>query len=319
MYDLNRKEKYKRLRFQSHLRRAKFFGSIIFVFQLWIFTFGLTSIGSFAYFTAQYSTDFSIKNATKEELVEISEGDLIYDTKKNNSCVAKKSVTIKNIFDYPVKITISGNGYKIKPGESITHTEVVEQNCNINEGDRSFKIIGFENYFDHEILVSVIKQEKPCPPASDNGNGKPNDNGNGKKCGHNENRLHEDSNQDLEIEIPNETIPEVKADTNIKNKDTTTQAPLENSNAPSNEAKNQEVIKDVKIDDPNKGLEPTVDLKEAKDQEDKNEEKADNSNMERITIPKDKKVESTTDVTTSQQEITHNNDLNSGPLVENEE
>lgn len=72
-------------------------------------------------------------------------------------------------------------------GEAITHTQILADGCG-EFGDKSFNIIGYENYFVHPVHTYVEKEllnpKPPCPPQSDNGQGKPNDNGEGNQCGH---------------------------------------------------------------------------------------------------------------------------------------
>jgi hypothetical protein len=196
---MKRKEKYRLLRWKKRLEKVRVFILATLVFSLMLFAFGLYSVGSLAYFNATYSVHLGAKNAVKEELVVITVKDLIYE----EQCIAKQPVTIKNIFDYVVKISIEGTNYVLEPGEVVTHNQIVASNCG-DFGKHTIKIIGYENYFDHIITVNVEKDKlNPCPPASDNGQGKPNDNGEGKKCGHNEERK---STEEDESKTPIESL-----------------------------------------------------------------------------------------------------------------
>lgn len=185
----------------------------ISISSLFLFSFCIMSFGTYSYFTAQADYDLSVRNATKDELVQITEGQVEYADK----CLAKVPVTIHNIFDFKVIISIDDTEYTLQPGESVTHTQVVADQCN-EFGDRSFTIIGYENYFTHPINVTVEKEKlNPCPPQSDNGQGKPNDKGNGKQCGHTDTKGGTDepvpAMPDEEVEkkeVPNEDEKAVK-------------------------------------------------------------------------------------------------------------
>jgi hypothetical protein len=205
---MNRKEKYKRLRISRRINLSKYSLLAFSISSLFLFSLCIMSFGTYSYFTAQADFTFSVKNATKEELVQIEEGSLEYVDR----CLAQKSVTIKNIFDYKVIISIDNTKYTLQPGEVISHTQVVADQCN-EFGDRSFIIIGYENYFSHPINVIVEKDKlNPCPPQSDNGQGKPNDNGEGKQCGHTDTPggTDDDSSNSTEAVEQEEAIVEVE-------------------------------------------------------------------------------------------------------------
>jgi hypothetical protein len=180
---VNRKEKYKRLRVSKRVNLSKYSLLVISISSLFLFSICIMSFGTHAYFNAQYNSEFSIGNATQGDLVKISEGPVEYEDK----CKAKQKVTVKNIFDYKVVISIDNSEYILQPGEAITHTQILADGCG-EFGDKSFNIIGYENYFVHPVHTYVEKDllnpKPPCPPQSDNGQGKPNDNGEGKQCGH---------------------------------------------------------------------------------------------------------------------------------------
>ncbi|MCM3707662.1 MULTISPECIES: hypothetical protein [Cytobacillus] len=180
---MNRKEKYRRIRIGKRVNLSKYSLLGISISSLFLFSLFIMSFGTYAYFNAQYKNEFNIRNATKEELVQITEGPVEYEDK----CKAKQTVTVKNIFDYKVVISIDNSEYILQPGEAITHSQILADGCG-EFGDKSFKIIGYENYFVHPVNAVVEKKmlnpKPPCPPQSDNGQGKPNDNGKGKQCGH---------------------------------------------------------------------------------------------------------------------------------------
>ncbi|OMF56549.1 hypothetical protein BK139_14725 [Paenibacillus sp. FSL R5-0490] len=180
---MNRKEKYRRIRISKRVDLSKYSLLGISISSLFLFSLFIMSFGTYAYFNAQYKNEFNIRNATKEELVQITKGPVEYEDK----CKAKQTVTVKNIFDYKVVISIDNSEYILQPGETITHTQILADGCG-EFGDKSFNIIGYENYFVHPVHVYVEKEllnpKPPCPPQSDNGQGKPNNNGEGKQCGH---------------------------------------------------------------------------------------------------------------------------------------
>jgi hypothetical protein len=247
---MNRKEKYKRLRISRRINLSKYSLLAISISSLFLFSFCIMSFGTYSYFTAQADFNFSVKNATKEELVQIEEGSLEYVDR----CLAQKSVTIKNIFDYKVIISIDNTKYTLQPGEVISHTQVVADECN-EFGDRSFTIIGYESYFTHPINVFVEKEKlNPCPPQSDNGQGKPNDNGEGKQCGHT------DTPGGTDDDSSNSTV-EVKQDEAIVEAEETVKE---------NEAEVKEATETPQeIQEENKEEAPVSDEKDAVDQEPK--------------------------------------------------
>lgn len=188
---MNRKELYKMIRLNKKISLTKRAILVFFTFSFVLFSSSLLSVGTFSYFNAEYTATMQIKNAVKDDLVIINEGPLIFPEK----CKAVKDISVKNIFDYIVEITIEGSPYVLQPGDEITHTIIVADDCG-DFGEKTFLIIGYNHYFSHPVHVNVNKEElNPCPPASDNGQGNPNDNGNGKKCGHKDNEL-EDANKD---------------------------------------------------------------------------------------------------------------------------
>jgi hypothetical protein len=258
---MNRKEKYRNLRIIRRVTFAKTSLLMISVCCFFLFALSLTSVGTYSYFTADYTATMGVKNATKEDLVSISEGDLIYEEK----CLAKQPVTVKNVFDYLVKISIDGTEYNLSPGQTITHPQIVADNCG-EFGERTFDIIGYENYFDHPITVFVDKNKlnpppppKPCPdPAIENANGKENDNGNGKHCGNQGNPQHDggeeqNSNQSQEVqpdknqegtkvEPVNEEAPVTETEVNKKGGETTQ---IEEQITEPNKEENNSQVKEV--------------------------------------------------------------------------
>jgi hypothetical protein len=213
---MNRKEKYRNLRIIRRVTFAKTSLLMISVCCFFLFALSLTSVGTYSYFTADYTATMGVKNATKEDLVSISEGDLIYEEK----CLAKQPVTVKNVFDYLVKISIDGTEYNLSPGQTITHPQIVADNCG-EFGERTFDIIGYENYFDHPITVFVDKNKlnpppppKPCPdPAIENANGKENDNGNGKHCGNQGNPQHDGGEKEKNNQLQEKQTDKKQEDT----------------------------------------------------------------------------------------------------------
>lgn len=221
------------------------------------------SFGTLAYFTAEINNDLSIRNATKDELVQITEEPVVYEDK----CVATKTVKVKNIFDYKVIITIGDAKYTLQPGEEITHLQTVANKCS-DIGELTFNIIGYEKYFVHPINVVIDKKRlNPCPPQSDNGQGKPNDNGNGKKCGHKD---------DQDININKEaSLSEIESTVEEAEKDE-----QQNQQANQNVVEKQEKDQEPKaIDESNSnGQEIQVTENGNDKQLDQNEEKVDEQN-----------------------------------------
>lgn len=199
---MNRTEKYKILRINKRVSYSKRFLFIISLCSFILFSLSTMTLDTYSFFNAQFSASMNLTNATKEELVEITEGEVIYEDK----CIAKHSVKVKNIFDYLVKISIDGTEYIIEPGNEITHTQIVADNCG-DFGEKNYNIIGYEKYFEHPIFVVVDKNKlNPCPqPAIDNANGRENDNGNGKHCGNQGNHVHDGTDGNNETQETQET------------------------------------------------------------------------------------------------------------------
>jgi hypothetical protein len=224
---MNRKQKYKLNRFIKRVSFVKSACMFVLSVSLFLFSFGFMATGSYSYFNAQVNVTNEFTNAVKEELVTISRGEVIYEDK----CIAKLPITIKNIFDFLVIVSIGESKYNLQPGEEITHVQIVANGCN-DFGDKNIEIVGYVHYFSHLITVNVDKEKlNPCPPASENGQGKPNDNGEGKHCGNN--GIDERDNQ--VTDSTNNNQPE--ANTNSKDE---TNSELENEK--------DEVLEEVKVD-----------------------------------------------------------------------
>ncbi|MFG6115256.1 hypothetical protein ACGTN9_08695 [Halobacillus sp. MO56] len=177
---MGRKDEYIESRINRYFRNLKVTLLLVFFINLLLVSFSNWSDYTYSYFTAGYKANSQITNATKEDLVKITEGKVVY----KKDCVAKQDVTILNVFDYFVDIKVDGTSYRLSPGEETTHTKTLANSCG-DFGTKQYHIIGFVNYFDHVVNVEVEKEQlNPCPqPAIDKANGKPNDNGQGKHCG----------------------------------------------------------------------------------------------------------------------------------------
>jgi hypothetical protein len=206
---MNRKNKFIQIRF---LRRIKLIKKGLFffnVFSLFLFLISLSIYDTHSYFNAKVISKMNIQNAVKSELVEITTEELNYPSR----CVAIQPVKIKNIFDYDVLINIETNHYRLTPGQEITHNQMVANNCG-DFGEQSFQIIGYQNYFEHLIQVTVDKDLlNPCPqPAIDNANGVPNDNGQGRHCGN-----QRDSQTNNQEKIEPEIVEEIEENQDTSN------------------------------------------------------------------------------------------------------
>ncbi|MEH6987465.1 hypothetical protein [Cytobacillus firmus] len=257
---MNRKEKYRSIRMGKRVSFSKYSLLSISISSLFLFSICIMSFGTHAYFNAQYKTESNIGNATKEELVQITEGPVEYEDK----CKAKQTVTVRNIFDYKVVISIDNSEYILQPGEAITHTQILADGCG-ESGEKSFNIIGYENYFVHPVNAVVEKEllnpKPPCPPQSDNGQGKPNDNGEGKQCGHTdtnggtsvpEESNPNDENKDVtknEEKQHNEESKDTQQETEKKDTEASSGESTENENAnTSNDIEETETEKESDVD-----------------------------------------------------------------------
>lgn len=200
---MDRMEKYKILRLNKRISYLKRLLFITTLFSFVIFSLSMMTLDTYSYFNAQHNAALSLTNATQRELVEITEGEIIYEKK----CKAKHSVKVKNIFDYIVKVSIGNSDYFIEPGHEITHIQLVADGCN-DAGEKAYNIIGYQNYFNQPITV-IVEDNKlnHCPqPAIDNANGRENDNGNGKHCGNQGNPVHDGPDNEIkDTQIKQET------------------------------------------------------------------------------------------------------------------
>jgi hypothetical protein len=121
---MSRLTKYRIKRIKQRLSMIKASFILTIICSLFFFSIHFVLAGSFSYFNASFTGDFSLQNAVKDHLVEITEHDLIYEEK----CIAKKSITVKNIFDYDVKVTVGNVQYDLNPDEEIYHVQVVADN-----------------------------------------------------------------------------------------------------------------------------------------------------------------------------------------------
>lgn len=246
---------------------------VISISSLFLFSICIMSFGTHAYFNAQYNNKFSIGNATQGDLVKITEGPVEYEDK----CKAKQTVTVKNVFDFKVVISIDNSEYILQPGETITHAQILADGCG-EFGDKSFNIIGYENYFVHPVHAYVEKEllnpKPPCPPQSDNGQGKPNDNGEGKQCGHTDTNggtsVHEQTNSNDENK---DVTKNEEKQHNKESKDTQQETEKKDTEASSGEStENESANTSTDIEETETEKESDVDVEQEQMQEEEQEQ-----------------------------------------------
>ncbi|WP_162595831.1 hypothetical protein [Bacillus sp. CGMCC 1.16541] len=189
-----RKIKYEQLKHKRfrRIKRATHLSLLMSIFFLLLYGLNAWSTDTFSYFTSSATMNGEEKNATMDELVQIQES-----TESFGKCGVTHKVTVTNIFDYRVDLSINGGQdiTSLEPGETKLYENNITGENACGPGVLSYQIVGYNYYFEYDVNQSVPdrtppkeeedkEKNKDCPEPSNNGQGKPNDNGNGKKCGH---------------------------------------------------------------------------------------------------------------------------------------
>ncbi|KQL41086.1 hypothetical protein AN960_05785 [Bacillus sp. FJAT-25509] len=127
-------------------KRMLVFYSIILIYCLFLF---VGKLNTYAWFTDEVRASGEITNATTKDLLSISTGDVIYQSK----CEISQKISIKNISDIMIPIKLVDQPLLLHPGETFNKT--MKQKVSCEEKEHHYHLLGLNHYIDEMISVPL--------------------------------------------------------------------------------------------------------------------------------------------------------------------